>query len=310
MNSYQESYFVPFCEKTGFVHNDETGCLTGEAGGYSMIVLPPESDRRLAVRICVSREGKAATERGMNRIRDTYPQVSKAKVRGYTIDFILSVSPKAEKKADQLIRFIDFLPGFLNKYEYYNCCACCGIAQDTKPFLIGDALSLLCESCAETGDYQPGEQEVETVREGSSPLKGLIGAFIGSLLGVAGIVLVGRLGIVAAVGGFLMCFFVLYGYRKAGGSLDTRGVLISAGVMLVMIYVGHRFNLAASYAKEFHTGFFAGFAGVSELMKSGKLSDAYTRNLFMYYIFALIGAIPMVRNRAGERGSDGRSYFR
>ena len=69
---------------------------------------------------------------------------------------------------------------------------------------------------------------------------GIVGAFLGSLIGVACAVLIGQLGYVASVSGLVMAVCALKGYELLGGSLTKKGALISSLLILVMTYLAHR----------------------------------------------------------------------
>lgn len=56
----------------------------------------------------------------------------------------------------------------------------------------------------------------------SNLLLGVIGALFASLLGVGLWVLIGQVGFVAGIAGFVMLKLALGGYQKLGGSLDKK----------------------------------------------------------------------------------------
>ena len=63
---------------------------------------------------------------------------------------------------------------------------------------------------------------------------GVVGAFLGSLIGVACVVIIGQLGYVASISGLIMAVCALKGYELLGGSLTKKGALISSLLILVM----------------------------------------------------------------------------
>ena len=73
---------------------------------------------------------------------------------------------------------------------------------------------------------------------------GIVGALVGSLLGVACIVILSQLGYVAALSGVVMAVCTLKGYEIGSGKLSKRGIVISVILMLVMTYVGDRLDWA------------------------------------------------------------------
>ena len=56
---------------------------------------------------------------------------------------------------------------------------------------------------------------------------GIVGAFLGTLLGVVCIVIIDQMGYVASVSGFVMAICALKGYELLGGTLSKKGAVIS-----------------------------------------------------------------------------------
>ena len=80
------------------------------------------------------------------------------------------------------------------------------------------------------------EWEKEEPRD--NVIAGTVGAFLGSLIGVACIVLVSKLGYVAAISGVVMVVCAIKGYAMLGGQFSKRGAVISGLMIIVMTYVG------------------------------------------------------------------------
>ena len=66
-------------------------------------------------------------------------------------------------------------------------------------------------------------------------LPGLLGAFGGSLAGVAVWVFLGQIGFIAGLAGFVMLTCALDGYRRLAGGLDRRGAYLCVAVTAVML---------------------------------------------------------------------------
>ncbi len=87
--------------------------------------------------------------------------------------------------------------------------------------------------------------EVDTGEEAegksSNVLLGIVGAILGAFLGGILWVIVGRLGFIAGLAGYVMMLLAISGYRRFSGFLDKKGQIISVIIALLMIY-------AANYA--------------------------------------------------------------
>ena len=70
-------------------------------------------------------------------------------------------------------------------------------------------------------------------------LTGLIGAFLGSLIGVACIVAIGQLGYVASISGVIMAVCAIKGYELLGGAMSRKGAVIACILIVLMTYLGN-----------------------------------------------------------------------
>ena len=124
-------------------------------------------------------------------------------------------------------------------------------------------------------------------------IAGLVGAFLGSLLGVACIVGIGQLGYVAALSGLIMAVCALKGYELLGGVLSRKGAALVCVLILVMTYVGNQLDFAVTVAVAADVNVFLAFQGIYDLLDAGYVNGAaYWGNLVMLYLFTLLGAVP------------------
>ena len=117
------------------------------------------------------------------------------------------------------------------------------------------------------------EQEQKKRRE--NVVAGIVGAVLGSLVGVLCTVVIGQLGYMASISGLIMAVGALKGYELLGGTLSKKGAVISSVLILVMTYLAHRLTWAITIASSLEIGFFDSF-------------------LAMLYLFTLLGAVPTI----------------
>ena len=147
------------------------------------------------------------------------------------------------------------------------------------------------------------EQQVK--KREDQVVAGTVGAFLGSLLGVACIIIVGRLGYVSALSGVVMAVCALKGYELLGGGMSCRGAVISGVLILVMTYFADRLDWAFLVSDAYDVGIGMAFQSVGYLLDVGAIEGgAYWGNLIMLYLFTLLGAVPTViaslRSSKGE----------
>ncbi len=78
---------------------------------------------------------------------------------------------------------------------------------------------------------------------------GVIGAIAGSLVGVGLWVLIGQIGFVAGIAGFIMLKLALSGYQKLGGPLDKKGAVTCLFITAAMVLGANLLDYAVSMAR-------------------------------------------------------------
>ena len=127
-------------------------------------------------------------------------------------------------------------------------------------------------------------------------LAGIVGATLGSLIGVVAIVIFDQLGLVAAISGFVMAICAIKGYELLGGSISTKGLIVSLVIMIVMVWVGEKAAWTLALKQEIYPdeSFFTLFRNFNTLLKElnnydAELMSSYHESLFMQYLFAALG---------------------
>lgn len=134
---------------------------------------------------------------------------------------------------------------------------------------------------------------------------GLVGAFLGSLIGVACIVLLGQLGVVAAVSGLVMVVCALRGYAWFSGTMSRKGAVLVCALSVVMVYVANRVDFAVNIAGWAGVDVFTAFRAIDDLLEAGYLrQNAYWGNLVMLYLFTLLGAVPALQGAFRTGGAE------
>ena len=138
------------------------------------------------------------------------------------------------------------------------------------------------------------EWEKEEPRD--NVIAGTVGAFLGSLIGVVCIVLVSKLGYVAAISGVAMAVCAIRGYALLGGRFSKRGAVISGILIIVMTYIAHKidFSLAVMEVASEEVSFFRVYQSVGLLLGDSDFSRLYWGELALLYLFTLVGGIPVL----------------
>ncbi|MBQ6889424.1 MAG: zinc ribbon domain-containing protein [Oscillospiraceae bacterium] len=193
-----------------------------------------------------------------------------------------------------------------------NCPKCGGNNDDGAAFCAycGGALNAAPQNYyappAQPNAYQPNpyqpnaygcstSPEVKTVKE-NIPL-GILGAVIGSLLGVASIVLFFQMNLVSAISGVILAFCTLKGYEILGKKLSNFGIIICILVMLAAPMIAFVFDEAIFLVKNWNMGFGDSVEFIIESIKSGLITfEEIMERVGKVYLFAAIGAVGIIIN--------------
>ncbi len=147
------------------------------------------------------------------------------------------------------------------------------------------------------------DEEISTVENVPA---GVLGAFLGSLLGVLAIILIGMAGRVAAIGGIAMAVGTIMGYKFFAKKISTKGIIISILMMIVMVFFTSHLEWAIDAYLELEeyygdVSFFAVFINLFNLLAESDLVSDFLFDTGLLYFFTAIGAFPTIRSSLQER---------
>ena len=197
---------------------------------------------------------------------------------------------------------------FLSGNGYVSGCEQCGSDNgDVHCYEVNGDAHILCNNCR--GELEVALQNYQQQKrsEKSRLVPGLVGAFLGSLIGCALWVVIYRLGYIAGIAGAVTAICAMKGYEMLGGHLDRKGVAGSAIIMVVMIYFANRLAWAwAAYSAlgDYGWGFFECFQYLGSILESSDLTGNYMGDLIIGYVLTAVCIIrPIVqafRTSSGE----------
>lgn len=128
---------------------------------------------------------------------------------------------------------------------------------------------------------------------------GILGALLGSLVGVVVMLLLDRLGYVSSLSGIIMLAGAVWGYAHFGKALSTKGILICVPIVIAMVYVGSRLCWAVTIHGLYPPSgpnYLDLFVHLPQQLKAGGLEDQYYEYLVQQYAFAALGVVLLVIN--------------
>ncbi len=282
-------------QATGLHTDGNAGLLYGYYNGYT---IDAGLGGQNQYTISVSVRGAGGEEPDRNTLKVLVREckaISGCLVSGRKVSFPVRSSVKTEVFAENIRTALDFITSKLHQYGYVNVCQRCGQPAPTEVVSIGLGRMTLCQPCYEQVQKERTERQMIKESKPENVIGGLVGALLGSLLGVAAIILFSRLGYTTAASGITMGVCTRKGYELLGGKMTVKGIVISILVMLLMVYVGDRFDWAMLVAREWGENVFDAFRAIPALIKEDVIEQSsYIGNLVKLYLFALLGAVPAV----------------
>ena len=306
MQNYQQ-----LAQQLGLRMDPEGGALYGVYGGYDVTVFAANSSYPylLTVSASVQSAGGSLGKDTRRQFRRETPGVAALNQNGYVVTMNLKNTARQDRLAELLRGAMDAFVRFLRANGFQNCCQTCGRTGETDACCLAGSYLHLCPDCFAALQQNKTLDQAQTRSRRENLISGIVGALIGSLLGVACIVILSQLGYVAALSGVVMAVATLKGYELLGGKLTRKGVVISLLIMVLMTYVGDRLDWAIVIDQELGIGLLPSFRAVSYLLEEELIeAGSYWANLVLIYLFVLLGAIPTVYHTVKSRKLANRLY--
>lgn len=292
MNRMQMEALRDFAARTG-LKVDASATLFGVYDGYSVLLMPENQNNQLV--FSVSLNGQEPDHKALKGLVQSSKAIAGRTTQRCKVYLSVRSALTAAARMDMLGNAMRDAADYFKQNGYVNACEQCGAEGETEGCHMEGAEKLLCENCYAALSEQADREQQRMSRQRENVLGGLVGALLGSLIGAAAIVLISRLGYVAAVSGIIMAVCTIKGYELLGGKISVKGILLSAAVMLGMIYAAHRFDFAIDVAQYFKVDVLEAFRAVPELLaENPEAAGTHWRNLAMLYVFSLLGAVPTV----------------
>jgi hypothetical protein len=193
---------------------------------------------------------------------------------------------------------------FLQTKDITSSCAVCG-AHQCGAAATSEGVLYLCDICLKQAEAESGDALCERKTTGSYA-KGLLGAAVGGLLGIIPWVLLGMLGVIGAVSGFVMAVLCAKMYTVFKGRIGKSMTPIILSMLIV-------FTAAGVFASWFVRALMAGNSGMDSIMLY-IFDDMTITGIFGDMIIGLflagIGAFSMIRGVIKTASGEGLKITR
>ncbi len=289
-------------ENTGLQYDKRLKMAFGRYQGYEVSILQTESAAQLLVTFWVKRhDGMPVNPEELWQTSSLDKKIKlKFSYTGHSLR--IQMMPKAFSGGvyKHLESFLENFTDELREKQYVNCCNECGAESQLFQCQTGQSTQLLCDTCYAKCQSQAAQAVQETASKKSNMLAGLVGAFVGSLIGVGLWVIIYQMGYISAVCGIALSVFAFKGYEKFSGKLDKKGIIATCILCIIMVYFAQKLSLTTEiylyFQSETDINFFDAYSFVSDCMEDPEIRTEFYSNLAIGYLLSVIGSFSIVRD--------------
>ncbi len=290
------SLFKRIWMQAGYLYDSNLNVMFGEKNGFTFVV-KDYGQNQCSLLFSVKGE-QAAVESDLGKsVQVVSKAVRVASVKQYKLTCAIKPGLTKKKTENNILQAIEDVSSYLAENNYQQCCEVSGDTEDVHLYVVGSQLSFLNEESYHLKSQELDKSEQEALLANENIFLGVVGAFLGSLIGVAAIVIVGQLGYVSVLSGIVMGISVIKGYELFARRLSTRGAIVSGLIILVMTYIANQLDWAFSAAIAYKVSIFETFPYINDLLTEGIIdSTTYFINLVLIYLTTVLAAAGMIGN--------------
>lgn len=308
MNKKVTDNYAALAAGLGMRFDSAHTAIYGERNGYEFVLYTTNTNYPYMFSLNTSAKSPSGVMLSKAEIRafvHSIKRLSSMKQNGNSFTLQMAGINNQTKLLAKLNETINGLITFFGHKGYVPCCSRCGQQEETASFRLAGVYLHLCPECEARMSYDSLAAAQEKEQKHENVIAGIVGALLGSLIGVAAIVLISRMGYWACLCGAVMSVCTLKGYEKLAGKLTKKGIVIGAVIMLIMAYFADRLDWAIVVYREVGYAYGANvldcYRLLPNLISEGMIDiGSYVLNLIMIYIFLVVGAVPAIRMRVQE----------
>lgn len=275
----------------GMEYDETSDSWYGTISGLAMRLVHNNDRKNYDIVVSVT-NGSLPDKQSMNEIASRETTVARTTVKQYNVSFTVKKPFTDGAFLENIGAAISALPALLKNAGWNNCCEVSGRNDNLVFCMVGGEVMLLCDEEYGKAELTIKNRSYSKREKGENIVTGIVGALLGSFIGVIAIVLIGQLGYVSVLAGLIMGVCTVKGYALLGGKLSKKGALISVIIMFAMTYVAAILD-ACVYVIRQSPEDVAYLSEMVEYFAKTMFSEShYIIEFVKLLAFTLIGAIP------------------
>lgn len=277
--------------KKGYNFDKLSKTIYGENKGYTWSINNEISYGVLygQIKFCISRiEGRLDSEEIRElKLRCIY--IDKVLYNGSVLILPVKLVNDDIKSLEMIESTIKDVCDFLSEKNFENSCECCGLYSKTSPIFIVGRIKHLCRDCYEKNKNEFQIKEDDTCEE--NIYTGLIGALIGSIVGIILVRAFSNMYVLLPAVSVVFALFTFRGYVVFGKSISKKGAIYCLVIMMFMVYLADMIDWIILISVKLNIT----IQDSLKLFFTEKYVEigVYVKNLVIQYLLVMIGVIPV-----------------
>lgn len=283
-------------EQIGFIIDGKHHESHGTIGGYRYFVTEQPERKQYTVVTTVKKDEETGDLQNYLNAMDKGMFIQYAGYNQYVL--ILNIKNDKNLTVWEFDRILKELSSQLQTLGYRQCCRHCGQEVNVNVCSVQGQVDLICDNC-----FSGYEVTVPDKKPINFPL-GIVGALIGSLIGVFAWVIIYQLGIVAGITGFIMAWGCFKGYELLGGRLDKKGIIVSIVIAIVMLAIAEAICLSIEIYSYYSNYYILSAMDIIEslpfFLSDSEIFGAVVGDMLFGYGFMALASFAFIKNKYKE----------
>ena len=219
----------------GMEYDETSDAWYGTVSGLAMRLVQNNDGKNYEIIVSVT-NGSLPDKQSMNEIASKESAIARATVKQYNVSFTVKKPFTDGAFLENIEAAVSALPALLKNAGWSNCCEVSGRNDNLVFCIVGGKVMLLCDEEYGKAELTIKNRSYSKSEKSENVVTGIVGALLGSFIGVIAIVLIGQLGYVSVLAGLIMGVCTVKGYAFLAGKLSKKGALISVVIMFAMTY--------------------------------------------------------------------------
>lgn len=288
-----------FAKANGLSFDNKTLTIFGVYNNHNICIAKNSDANSFDITLCLKQGSVPPTV----TIEQAFPQMKAQSSNGlisYSFDkskivFKTAASVFINSICKNLLASIQEITNYFNANGYIDCCYECLGETGIEIDRINGGSYMLCTTCYDgvVSNLEMNKQVIKSKK--GNIATGIVGAFLGSLIGVVVFVLIGQLGYIAVISGIVMAVCTLKGYELMGGKISILGVSISCVFMIAMVWLASTLNISLLISREFGINVFDAFKILPDIYAQfEEVFTSFISDLVISYVLTAVGAVPVI----------------